>query len=409
LDALAIQRHYLEAAEAHLGASFMPEWASEVCRRWRAVLDQLEDAPASVDKTLDWGIKRALYASHAQSLGIRWDELPFLNQVIDQAAALLETCKDRQTPVHLELAIASNRRIPRELAVLGPLLRFRGLGWDDVRAVLDSRQKFFEIDTRFGQLGAKGIFETLDRAGVLNHRVEGVDNIDRAMTEPPASGRARIRGEVIRRLAGSGEARCDWESVIDYGAGQVLDLSDPFAQAESWNLLASADDSSGDTGVWQDESENPFSRRQDAADRILSGDYAGAEVLLRGLLADTFMLPSTHCHVARVLLMTVREAQAREHIAQAWAIHGQASRYVVPRILFFQCIFAIFDGVAITGIVGQIRAGLRGEDAHLDWTIRPMLDHLRPRLGEVNYEFLKALANALSDSSAMPRLDGFPQ
>jgi hypothetical protein len=38
-----------------------------------------------------------------------------------------------------------------------------------------------------------------------------------------------------------------------------------------------------------------------------------------------------------------------------------------------------------------------------------MLDHLRPRLGEVNYEFLKALANALSDSSAMPRLDGFPQ
>jgi hypothetical protein len=202
LDALAIQRHYLEAAEAHLGASFMPEWASEVCRRWRAVLDQLEDAPASVDKTLDWGIKRALYASHAQSLGIRWDELPFLNQVIDQAAALLETCKDRQTPVHLELAIASNRRIPRELAVLGPLLRFRGLGWDDVRAVLDSRQKFFEIDTRFGQLGAKGIFETLDRAGVLNHHVEGVDNIDQAMTEPPVNGRARIRGEVIRRLAG---------------------------------------------------------------------------------------------------------------------------------------------------------------------------------------------------------------
>lgn len=387
----------------------MPEWASEVCRRWRAVLDQLEDAPASVDKTLDWGIKRALYASHAQSLGVRWDELPFLNQVIGQAAALLETCKDRQTPVHLELAIASNRRIPRELAVLGPLLRFRGLGWDDVRAVLDSRQKFFEIDTRFGQLGAKGIFETLDRAGVLNHRVEGVDNIDRAMTEPPASGRARIRGDVIRRLAGSGEARCDWESVIDYGAGQVLDLSDPFAQAESWNLLASADDSSGDTGVWQDESENPFSRRQDAADRILSGDYAGAEVLLRGLLAETFMLPSTHCHVARVLLMTDREAQAREHIAQAWAIRDQASQYVVPRILFFQCIFAVFDGAAITGIVGQIRAALRGEDAHLDWTIRPMLDHLRPRLGEVNYEFLKALANALSDSSAMPRLDGFPQ
>jgi hypothetical protein len=121
------------------------------------------------------------------------------------------------------------------------------------------------------------------------------------------------------------------------------------------------------------------------------------------------MLPSTHCHMARVLLMTNREAQAREHIAQAWAIRNQASRYVVPRILFFQCIFAIFDGTAIGGIVGQIRAALHGEDAHLDWTILPMLDHLRPRLGEANYEFLKALAHALSDSSAMRRLDEFPQ
>jgi hypothetical protein len=38
-----------------------------------------------------------------------------------------------------------------------------------------------------------------------------------------------------------------------------------------------------------------------------------------------------------------------------------------------------------------------------------MLDHLRPRLGETNYEFLKVLADALSDESAMPSLRGFPQ
>ncbi|MGD0786796.1 MAG: proteasome accessory factor PafA2 family protein [Terracidiphilus sp.] len=409
MTAIAIQRHYLEAVEAHLGASFMPERAAEVCRRWRAVLDQLEDAPAGVEKTLDWGIKRALYANYARSLGIRWDMLPFLSSFIEQAAAVHANCKDGQEPVLLEYAIAPKRRIPRELAALEPMLRLAGLGWDDVRAVLNSRQKFFEIDTRFGQLGVKGIFETLDRAGVLNHRVAGVDAIDRAMTEPPASGRARIRGEVVRRLASSANVRCDWESVVNFGDGQILDLSDPFAGEESWKPIASADDSSSDREIWPDNSHDPYMRRQDAADRILSGDYAGAEVLLRGLLAETFMLPSTHCHMARVLLMTNREAQAREHIAQAWAIRNQASRYVVPRILFFQCIFAIFDGTAIGGIVGQIRAALHGEDAHLDWTILPMLDHLRPRLGEANYEFLKALAHALSDSSAMRRLDEFPQ
>jgi hypothetical protein len=38
-----------------------------------------------------------------------------------------------------------------------------------------------------------------------------------------------------------------------------------------------------------------------------------------------------------------------------------------------------------------------------------MLDRLRPRLGETNYQFLEALAEALSDSRAMPRLEEFPE
>jgi hypothetical protein len=45
----------------------------------------------------------------------------------------------------------------------------------------------------------------------------------------------------------------------------------------------------------------------------------------------------------------------------------------------------------------------------MDWTIRPMLDHLRSRLGETNYNFLKALAAALSDAEGMTHLDDFPQ
>jgi len=85
--AIGIQRHYLEMAEAHAGHACMPAWTSDVCRRWRSVLDLLEGAPDSVSQTLDWGIKWALYKNHARNLGIRWDVLPILNQ----AAALLAT------------------------------------------------------------------------------------------------------------------------------------------------------------------------------------------------------------------------------------------------------------------------------------------------------------------------------
>jgi hypothetical protein len=272
--------------------------------------------------------------------------------------------------------------------------------------VLNSRQKFFEIDTRFGQLGPKGIFETLDLAGVLHHRVSGVDNIEHAMKEPPAVGRARIRGQVIKRLAG-GNAQCDWQSIVDYGGGQVLDLSDPFASEESWSSMSRQESIDEQLDLGLINSNDPDSRRQNAADRILSGDYAGAEELLIGLLAEEFMLPSTRCHMARVLLMTNREAEAREQIRQAWAIRADASNYVVPRILFFQCIFAIFDRAEITPIVRQIREALSASSAHLDWTIRPMIDPLRQRLGEANYLFLKALSEALSDERALPGLEEF--
>jgi proteasome accessory factor A len=424
--AISIQRHYLEQAESHLGASFMPSWAPEVCRRWRDILNQIEYTPASAEKTLDWGIKRALYANHARGLNLRWDELPFLNQVIVQLTAALAAARKGPEPaMSLEAAIAPQQRMLKQVAAFLPLLRSRRLGWEDLRTLLACRQKFFEIDTRFGQLGPHGIFQTLDQAGVLSHRVSDADNIELAVTQPPATGRAHLRGEVIQRLARAGNARCDWQCVMDYGKGRVLDLSDPFASRESWSALSREEPSDSrrqrrlaelfaaeaDSG---NRRPDPFERRQDAADRILTGDFAGAETIIRGLLAERFMVPSSLCHLARVLLMTGREAEAREKIAAAWDIHRDAPSYVVARMIFFQLVFAMLDGAAMNGaeisaIVARIRAALSAPAAHLDWTILPMLDHLRPRLGETNYPFLKALADALSDSSALPELDEFPQ
>jgi hypothetical protein len=197
----------------------------------------------------------------------------------------------------------------------------------------------------------------------------------------------------------------------------VLDLSDPFTNEESWRPLTPAEKqlAQRDTAafafvadIWNAELSCQ-ARRQDAADRILSGDYAGAEAIVRGLLQEGFMVPSSHCHLARALLMMNREGESREEINQAWAVREQAATYVVGRILFFQCVFAMFDGAAITPIVREIRATLRDPDAHLDWTIQPMLDHLRQRLGETNYRFLGALGEALCDRGAMRRLDEFPQ
>jgi hypothetical protein len=409
MTALAIQRHYLEIAEAHVSASFMPAWAAEVCRRWRAVLDQLEGAPSAVDKTLDWGIKHALYADQARSMGIRWEDLPFWNNVIGQCEGALAPRSSRAKTVSLETAVRTMRRIPSVLAFIEPVLKSRGYQWNDLKTVLGCRQKFFEIDTRFGQIGPRGIFESLDLAGVLRHRVSGVDNIEHAMAEPPAVGRARIRGQVIQRLAGAGNTRCDWQSIINYSEKQFLDLSDPFASTESWRPLNSPESHQDLLDFSLFAGNDPYARRQDAADRILTGDFEGAEALLRELLAERFCLPSTNCHMARVLLMTNREAEAREQIVQGWIIHRNAPTYVVGRMLFFRIIFALFDGADISDLVEQLKAIMQQPGADLDWTIRPMLEHLRPRFSEVDFRFLDALAATLSNIRNLPLLEPFPQ
>ncbi len=415
--ALEIQRHYLDQAESHLGTLFMPQWGAEVCHHWRAMLDQLEDAPASIAHSLDWGIKLALYADQARAMGIRWDALPFWNKVIARLTTALggEDGKEDQDVQSIEVAIGPKSPIPKEIAALEPLLRSRGFHWQDLNTLLRARPKFFEIDARFGQLGPKGIFQTLDRAGVLKHHVPGVDSIDKAVTEPPATGRARVRGNVIQRMAGDQKLECGWQHIVNRQEKEILDLSDPFTNEETWSKAAP-----GDGRLWKTETgiflfdedthgQDCHMRRQAAVDCILTGDFAGAETLIRGLLSEGFMLPSSFCHLARVLLMTDREAEARHQIAQAWANRDQASAYVIPRILFFQCIFAMFDGAPITPLVGKIKGALNGPGAHLDWTILPMLNHLRSRLGETNYEFLEALAEALCLFTGMPRLNDFQQ
>jgi proteasome accessory factor A len=402
LTALAIQRHYLEQAEAHVGASFMPDWAPEVCRRWRAILDQLEGAPSSIERTLDWGIKLALYQDRARRLGIDWDALTFRNHLAHRSSAPLDA--EGGEPSTPEFAVGPESPFPGEAATLDPLSRDRGLDGQDPKRLLRARQELCEIDTRFGQLGSKSIFSALELAGVLDHRVNGVDRIEQAMTEPPASGRARIRGQVIKCLAGTDSVRCDWQQIVNFQERQILDLSNPFTQGGKWRRLRQ-----GEKCAWMEVNPDCIACREEAFRRYSRGDYASAESLLRRLLQEGFAPPDTHCHIARVQMMMDRPEEAREQIRLAWAARGLADAYVVPRVLFFQCLFAMLDGVAVAPLIRRVRAALCGPQAHMDWTIQPMLDHLRPQLGETNYQFLSALAKALSAESGLPDLDVFPQ
>ncbi len=234
LTALGIQHHYLALAEAHLHDACMPSWAEAVCRQWRSVLNRLEHNPSTLVTVLDWPMKLALYKEQVRRYGFTWEALPDWTQLVVRVQQALERTECRERSITVELVCGSESPIADEAKRLTPFMHEKGLTWDGVRSFLMLRQELCELDMRFGQLGT-GIFAMLDREGVLAHRLSGIENIELAVTTPPADGRARLRGAWVQRLAGE-RARyvCDWQGVWDRREGRVLDLSDPFATEEQW-------------------------------------------------------------------------------------------------------------------------------------------------------------------------------
>lgn len=232
LTAIGIQRRYLTHAESHVHDTFMPSWAEEVCREWRKVLDRLESGPFSGETALDWGIKLAIFRDRVRRCGMTWDSLSHWTKILLALKGTLRETVHSGKPLTTEFIFGKESPVATEVK---QLLKAKGLKEDDLSQFLDLRQELFEIDTRFGQLGENGIFSALNRAGLLTHHVAGVENIEVAVVRPPVTGRARLRGECVRRLAGTNsDLVCDWDGIWDEQQKRALDLSDPFETQERW-------------------------------------------------------------------------------------------------------------------------------------------------------------------------------
>jgi tetratricopeptide (TPR) repeat protein len=178
LSAVEIQAEYLAMVEKQLGADFMPEWAEPLCLRWRLVLEQLASDPHSLATSLDWAIKHALFRDRVDRAGVKLSDL----------------C--RSTALGAELC---------------------------------------EIDTRFGELSARALFNALDEAGVLAHRIPERGSLEEATREPPPGGRAEQRGRAILELQAERDRySCRWDGISDRKRRRILLLEDPFATTAEW-------------------------------------------------------------------------------------------------------------------------------------------------------------------------------
>jgi hypothetical protein len=246
MTALEIQRHYLNHVEAALTDRRLP-WMEEVCALWRRTLDDLSAGGPTAHQTLDWAIKRRLFQRCLARHGVEWTMLPAWDAVLRRVWRQWERDFGPERELSLSQLLEPSTHVKATMLRQQAACDSHGVSWSQLPALVKARQEVFELDARFGALGEDGAFAALDRAGALRHVVRDLD-VEGAVEHPPTDTRARVRGEVVRRLSAAGiRYGAEWTSVHDRDGHRELDLGNPFEATERWRQLGTPREPPGES------------------------------------------------------------------------------------------------------------------------------------------------------------------
>jgi proteasome accessory factor A len=240
LTALDVQRRYLEAVWDHFRRqtdALDPE-TKDALARWAFVLDQLAQDPLALDRELDWVVKkRLLDRTLADALpGIPLDEAWARLAAFGELNALVE----RRAP-HLDLppgmgaaelegrlaAALGARAVARATRSLPP-----GLGLEPFPEVRRAWLRLKLVDLRYHEVSVEGgYFDWLERDGLVAREFTEPE-LERALVEPPARTRARIRSDFVRRATSFRACRVGWDRIVIEPRGEparTIRIADPYA------------------------------------------------------------------------------------------------------------------------------------------------------------------------------------
>lgn len=183
----------------------------------------------------------------------------------------------------------------------------------------------------------------------------------------------------------------------------LLDKTARQAEARKLRNIFQAREVPGDEEYWQQNRLRAF-----ALDMFLEGQYVEAESIYRRLADKRFELCSTHCHLARVYLMLDREVEAREEVEHACAYRDRSPSYAIVRMLFLKTLMPMLADLEWKPVLLELKQALTAPAAHMDWKMRPVLEHLQPRLGAERYDLMSAIAAAICDRTKLPELESNP-
>ena len=137
--------------------------------------------------------------------------------------------------------------------------------------------------------------------------------------------------------------------------------------------------------------------------------YEKAKEILTKLLDEGYETTSIQHHLAGICLITERNADAEKYVGNAWECKSEAKPYIVARLIWFIIVFAFLEIKSLKNYPGQLKAALQKEDVFMEWTMQPVLDHIKPQIEEQQHALLSALVDAMSNKANMGKLEDFEE
>jgi WD40 repeat protein len=175
-------------------------------------------------------------------------------------------------------------------------------------------------------------------------------------------------------------------------------------------------------------------RCRKVANLMNQSQYSQAEEELQSILELEFEVPWAYCSLSQLYLLTDRDTEARKAADIAWHYQDEAPSNVCACILFCQLALALLDQQANAGssaswlsrllprktkaaeqtkqiskLLGRLKYALQQEEVNMEWTLRPVVDHINDRLPDEASSLMTVLSSVLDKESLIADLDAFPQ
>jgi hypothetical protein len=222
LTALEIQSCYLEECERAIQQGGLPGWAPEAVRHWRATLEALAKGPVHAARRLDAFCKLHIYEHELLRACYDWADLRAALQTLNLLRAAFDDV------VLVAVVAGSPARLSvEEAANYAQAMSEFGLGRDRNLDRLRFAVRLQALDVHYHELG--GLYDRLRDARQVEYVVLSTADVERAVHEPPAGGRAAARGGWIKAHADEPEWAGDWQYLWHPPTQRCVDLRDPFS------------------------------------------------------------------------------------------------------------------------------------------------------------------------------------